>query len=232
MEQLDQIIALIAITMGVGWASGINLYATLATLGILSMTGNMVLPEELNVLSNPLVIGAAGLMYMVEFTADKIPGVDSIWDSIHTFIRIPAGAVLAAGMVGDAGVGVELAAAIVGGGLATTTHVTKTGGRMLINTSPEPVSNWVASITEDVVVILGIWTAVQSPWLFLLLLVLFILLLIWLLPKIWRALKKAGRGLKSLFIKPGETATTASASADSPIDLPQLDNPPPTQPRQ
>jgi len=220
MEQLDQMITLIALTMGVGWASGINLYATLATLGILGMTGHMVLPEELNVLTNPLVIAAAGLMYMVEFTADKIPGVDSIWDSIHTFIRIPAGAILAAGMVGDAGVGVELAAAIVGGGLATTTHATKTGSRLLINTSPEPMTNWIASIGEDIVVVMGIWTAVQNPWLFMLLLVLFLLLLIWLLPKIWRALKKTGRGIKSLFIRPREANTQAAAG--SPIDLPSL----------
>lgn len=221
MEQLDQIISLIAITMGVGWASGINLYATLLTLGILGSTGHMTLPEELNVLTNPLVIGAAGLMYMVEFTADKIPGVDSGWDALHTFIRIPAGAVLAAGLVGDAGPGIELAAAIVGGGLAATTHVTKTGSRMLINTSPEPVSNWMASITEDVVVVLGIWTAVQNPWLFLLLLILSLLLIAWLLPKIWRALKKAGRGIKSLFIRPRQT--TANQATESPIDLPQLD---------
>lgn len=225
MEQLDQIVALIALTMGVGWASGINLYATLATLGILSMTGNMVLPDELSVLANPLVIAAAGLMYMVEFTADKIPGVDSVWDSIHTFIRIPAGAVLAAGMVGDAGAGVELAAAIVGGGMATTTHITKTGSRMLINTSPEPVTNWVASITEDVVVVLGLWTALQNPWLFLLLLLLFFALIIWLLPKIWRGLKKAGRGLKSLFIKqPPATAQFPEEPTAPPIELPRLNH--------
>lgn len=220
MEQLDQIVTLIAVTMGVGWASGINLYATLLTLGIMSMTGHMVLPEELEILGNPLVIAAAGLMYMVEFTADKVPGVDSIWDSIHTFIRIPAGAILAAGMVGDTSAAVELAAAIVGGGLAATTHATKTGGRILINTSPEPMSNWIASIGEDVVVILGMWTAIQHPWAFLVLLVLFILMLVWLLPKIWRALKKAGRGIRSLFIRdrgyPGETITGA------PIDLPDL----------
>lgn len=221
MEQLDQIATLIALTMGVGWASGINLYATLATLGIMGLTGNMVLPEELDLLANPFVIGAAGLMYMVEFTADKIPGVDSVWDSIHTFIRIPAGAVLAAGMVGDTSAGMELAAAIVGGGMATTTHVTKTGGRLLINTSPEPVSNWITSITEDIVVILGIWTAVQNPWLFLALLVLFILLLIWLLPKIWRGLKKAGRGIKSLFIR--TQPDMPSQPADPPINLPKLD---------
>lgn len=229
MEQLDQIVALIALTAGVGWASGINLYATLVTLGILGATGNMVLPEELNVLTDPMVIAAAGLMYMVEFTADKVPGVDSIWDSIHTFIRIPAGAILAAGMVGDASAGVELAAAIVGGGLAATTHVTKSGGRMLINTSPEPASNWIASITEDIVVVLGIWTAVQNPWLFLILLVLFLLMLIWLLPKIWRMLKKASQGIKSLF---ASTKQPASCSpAESPIDLPQLDNPPHMQKR-
>lgn len=223
MEQLDQIITLIAITMGVGWASGINLYATLLTLGILGSTGHMVLPEELNILTNPMVIAAAGLMYMVEFTADKIPGIDSIWDSLHTFIRIPAGAILAAGLVGDASAGVELAAAIVGGGLATTTHITKTGGRMLINTSPEPVSNWVASITEDIVVVLGLWTAIQNPWLFMFLLILFLLLLIWLLPKIWRTLKKAGRGIKSLFIRTKKT--TAHSTTESPIDLPELNNP-------
>jgi hypothetical protein len=224
MEQLDQIVTLIALTAGVGWASGINLYATLVTLGILGVTGNMVLPEELNVLTNPMVIAAAGLMYMVEFTADKIPGIDSIWDSIHTFIRIPAGAILAASMIGDAGAGVELAAAIVGGGLATTTHMTKTGSRLLINTSPEPVTNWIASITEDIAVVLGIWTAVQNPWLFLLLLVFFLLMLVWLLPKIWRMLKKAGRGIKSLLIRPKETA--ANSATESPIDLPQLDKPP------
>lgn len=220
MEQLDQIVTLIALTMGVGWASGINLYATLVTLGILGITGNMVLPEELAVLSNPLVIAAAGLMYMVEFTADKVPGVDSVWDSIHTFIRIPAGAVLAASMVGDTSVAAELAAAIVGGGLAATTHATKTGGRLLINTSPEPMTNWVASIGEDIAVVLGIWTAVQNPWLFLVLLILFLLMLIWLLPKIWRGLKKAGRGIKSLFIRNREPQS--NAATEPPIDLPNL----------
>lgn len=220
MEQLDQIVTLIALTMGVGWASGINLYATLVTLGILGMTGHMALPEELAVLSNPMVIAAAGLMYMVEFTADKVPGVDSVWDSIHTFIRIPAGAVLAASMVGDTSVAAELAAAIVGGGLAATTHATKAGGRMLINTSPEPMTNWVASIGEDIVVVLGIWTAVQNPWLFLVLLILCLLFIAWLLPKIWRALKKAGRGIKSLFIRNRDPQS--EAATEPPIDLPNL----------
>ncbi len=204
MEQLDQIIAMLALTMGVGWASGINLYATLLTLGVLANTGHMVLPEELSILADPMVMLAAGLMYMVEFTADKIPGVDTGWDSIHTFIRIPAGAVLAATVIGDMSPAVELAAAIVGGGLAATTHATKAGSRILINSSPEPFSNWTASIAEDVIVIAGLWTAIQNPWLFMVLLVVFLLLLVWLLPKIWAGVKAIFRAVKRLFVKEDE----------------------------
>jgi hypothetical protein len=201
MEQLDQIIAMLALTMGVGWASGINLYATLLTLGVLANTGHMVLPEELAILADPMVMGAAGLMYMVEFTADKIPGIDTGWDSIHTFIRIPAGAVLAATIIGDMSPAVEMAAALVGGGLAATTHATKAGSRILINTSPEPFTNWTASIAEDFLVIAGLWTAIQNPWLFMILLVLFLLMLIWLLPKIWAGVKTVFRAIKRLFVK-------------------------------
>lgn len=199
MEQLDQIIALIAITMGIGWASGINLYAALFMLGIMNHTGHFSLPEELVVLADPLVMSAAALMYLVEFTADKIPGVDSIWDSIHSFIRIPAGAVLAAGMMGDTSMAIELAAAIVGGSMAAASHATKAGGRVLVNTSPEPFSNWFLSIAEDITVILGLWAAIQHPWIFLVLLLLFILLMIWLLPKIWLGIKKIASTLKGLF---------------------------------
>jgi len=108
------VVETIALTMGVAWASGINLYATIATLGLLGATGNIDLPPDLEILMDPLVIGAAGFMYFVEFIADKTPGVDSGWDTIHTFIRIPAGAILAAGAVGDVGAGAELAA-IIGG---------------------------------------------------------------------------------------------------------------------
>lgn len=190
MEQLDAVVATIALTMGVGWASGINLYATLLMLGLLANTGNLDLPPDLQVLANPLVIGAAGLMYAVEFFADKTPGVDTGWDTIHTFIRIPAGAALAAGAVGDMSVAVEVAAAIVGGGVAATTHVTKAGSRVLINTSPEPFSNWTASFAEDIAVIAGIWTALYHPFVFLGLFVIFIILMIWLLPKLWRGVKK------------------------------------------
>ncbi|MCF7980893.1 MAG: DUF4126 domain-containing protein [Pseudomonadales bacterium] len=199
MEQLDQIIALLAITMGVGWASGINLYATLLMLGIMANTGHMTLPANLEILADPLVMSAAGLMYMVEFTADKIPGIDTGWDSIHSFIRIPAGAVLAATVIGDASPAIELAAAIVGGGLAAATHATKAGGRILVNTSPEPFSNWFLSLGEDVAVFMGLWAAIQHPWVFLVLLATFLILLIWLLPKIWSGIKGIFRTIARFF---------------------------------
>lgn len=198
MEQLNHIASIIALTMGVGWASGINLYAAIFMLGILGATGNMVLPPGLQILASPLVIGASGLMYLVEFVADKVPGVDSGWDALHTFIRIPAGALLAAGAVGPTHEAVSLAAAIMGGGMAAGAHATKAGTRVLINTSPEPFSNWVASFTEDVVVIVGLWTALNHPWLFLLLLLAFVLLMIWLLPRLWRGVKRVFGFLKYL----------------------------------
>jgi len=181
---------MIALTMGTAWASGINLYATVFMLGALNATGNMVLPAELQVLSDPLVLAAAGFMYCVEFFADKIPGVDTGWDTLHTFIRIPAGAMLAAGAVGDMGPGAQLAAALIGGSMTATSHAAKAGSRVMINTSPEPFTNWAASITEDVAVIGGLWAALYYPWVFLVGLVIFILLLIWLLPKLWRGIVK------------------------------------------
>ncbi len=199
METLDQISTQLALTMGVAWASGINLYATLLMLGLMANTGNIALPPDLQIVANPLVIGAAGLMYCVEFFADKVPGVDTGWDAIHTFIRIPAGAMLAAGAVGDLNPAVELAAAIAGGSVAAASHATKAGSRVLINTSPEPFSNWAASIGEDVAVIAGVWASIQHPIIFLVLFVLFILLLIWLLPKLWRGIKKVLRFIAGLF---------------------------------
>ena len=192
MESYNEIIGIIALTMGASWASGINLYATILALGIASSTGTIELPENLQVLSNPLVIGAAGFMYFVEFFADKIPGVDTGWDSIHTFIRIPAGALLASGMIAptEAGLAAEVAVGILGGGLSAITHATKSGSRVLINTSPEPFTNWSASILEDVAVFTGLWAALHHPYCFVASIILFILLLIWLLPKLWRGIKK------------------------------------------
>ncbi len=190
MEHLDKIIETISLTMGVAWASGINLYAAILVLGGLAATGNMTLPPGLEVLTEPMVLFAAAVMYFVEFFADKIPGVDTGWDSIHTFIRIPAGAMLAAGAVGDVTPAVAIAAGLLGGGLSAGTHATKAGSRVMINTSPEPVTNWVVSVAEDVAVIGGLWAALHYPWAFVGALIVFIILMIWLLPKIWRGVKK------------------------------------------
>jgi hypothetical protein len=191
----------IALTMGVAWASGINLYAAIVMLGYLGSTGNIDLPPELQILTNPVIILAAGVMYCIEFFADKVPGIDTGWDLIQTFIRIPAGAALAAGAIGDVGTGAQLAAAVTGGTLATGSHLVKSGGRVLINTSPEPFTNWFASIGEDVAVIAGLWTALHHPLLFLFLLLLFIIALSWLLPRIWS-------GIRRVFTKLGRLAGT------------------------
>ncbi len=207
---------IIALSMGAAWASGINLYATIFMLGYMGLTGNIALPDELQILTDPMVMAAAGFMYCVEFFADKIPGVDSGWDTMHTFIRIPAGAMLAAGAVGDVTPAVELTAALLGGTLAAGSHATKAGSRLLINTSPEPVTNWGASISEDLLVIAGLWTALHHPVLFLIALGLFIVLMIWLLPRLWRLLKtifqKVGAWLG--LIKPVENDSMASASTE------------------
>lgn len=215
MDAYQQVISTIAITMGAAWASGINLYATIAVLGILGATGNVTLPEQLMVLQSPLVIGCAGLMYLVEFFADKTPGVDTGWDTIHTFIRIPAGVILAAGFVGDVSPALVVAAGILGGAVSATSHMVKAGSRVLINTSPEPFTNWTASLVEDIVVIGGIFTALHYPLVFLLMFVLFILLAIWLLPKIWRAIRFLFVKLKGVF-----------SSDSQPVSFEQLEEKP------
>lgn len=193
MENYDALLATLALTMGASWASGINLYAALLVLGLGGATGNIDLPPALQMLQDPLVIGAAGLMYAVEFFADKIPGVDSGWDTLHTFVRIPAGALLAAGAVGDVTPAIEISAGILGGGLAATSHATKAGSRLLINTSPEPFTNWGASFTEDLMVFGGLWAALNYPLVFLGFLILFLLMVIWMLPKLWRLIKRVFR---------------------------------------
>ncbi len=205
MENYNDIIHSLSLAMGASWASGINLYATIFILGFSALNGAFVLPPELQVLSNPLVIGAAGFMYCVEFFADKVPGVDTGWDAIHTFIRIPAGALLAAGAMGDMGSAAQISAAILGGGLAATTHATKAGSRVLINTSPEPFSNWGASIAEDLTVFAGLWAALNHPVFFLVVLIVFILFSIWLLPKLWKGIKKVFEFVTKFFTSKQDT---------------------------
>ena len=188
-------VSAIAVTLGVGWASGINLYAAMLTLGVLGVTGAMTLPPDLQILTSPIVILAAGAMYFVNFFADKIPGVDSINDVLHTFIRSPAGALLAAGAAGQMGPEWQLAAGILGGTLAAGSHATKAGARMLINTSPEPFSNIAASLTEDVALFGGLTLALSHPITFLCLLAVFIALLVWLLPRLVRLVMASFRRL-------------------------------------
>lgn len=194
MEQYQEIIQIIALSMGVAWASGLNLYAAILTIGIAGSSGNLALPTTLEILQDPLVLTAAGFMFIVEFFADKFPGVDTGWDALHTFIRIPAGAFLAAGAIGEASAAMTLAAAIVGGTITGATHLTKASSRLMINTSPEPVSNWAASFTEDIAVVGGLMLALNHPALFLVLLLVFLLAIAWLLPRLWR-------GIKLLFTK-------------------------------
>lgn len=188
----------IALSMGVAWASGINLYAAILVLGLLGLSGSLALPESLQVLQQPLVIGAAGLMYGIEFFADKIQGIDSVWDSVHTFIRIPAGAVLAACAIGEIDPAVVTAAALIGGSLTAGTHLTKTSTRLFINTSPEPFSNIGASVAEDAMAVAGLWVALHAPVVFLACLVIFLILMLWLLPVLWRGLARTYRNLKNI----------------------------------
>ena len=217
METLE----IISLTLGVAWASGINLYAAVLVLGYFGSTGDIALPPDLQLLTNPVVMLAAGFMYCVEFFADKTPGVDTGWDVIHTFIRIPAGALLAAGMAEglDVGPAAEFAAFLVGGGVAATSHATKAGTRALINTSPEPVTNWTASITEDIAVVGALWAALNHPWLFLALLLVFLVVVAWLLPKIWRALKRLFRAMGRFFGKREEAAEGVPPPARGRKDL-------------
>ena len=199
MEQYQSLINTISLTMGAAWASGINLYATIFMLGILGANNVIALPPSLELLTNPLVIGAAGIMYFVEFFADKIPAVDSTWDAVHTFIRIPLGALLAAGAVGEVNPAVTTAAFLLGGTMAAGTHAAKAGTRVLINTSPEPFTNIAASVTEDVAVVGGLWTALNYPLVFITFIVAFALFLIWALPKLWRGIKKVFGAIVRLF---------------------------------
>jgi hypothetical protein len=149
--------------MGASWVSGINLYACVGTLGLLGRFAHLQLPGELQVLTNWWVIGVALALYVVEFVADKVPLVDSTWDVIHTFIRIPAGAVLAAAAFGDFDRSIQVIALLLGGGLALTSHGTKAATRVALNASPEPVSNAVASVIEDIIAVVTTVISVFVP---------------------------------------------------------------------
>ena len=196
MDALARHVPEVAIAAALAWGAGLRLYATLFCVGLAGMLGWVELPSHLHMLQSPLVLGASAFMTFVEFFADKIPWVDSLWDVVHTFIRIPAGAALAAAVFGDSGAAAALAAAIVGGTISGGAHLSKAGGRATINASPEPFSNWAASFFEDAAVPAGLWLAFAHPLVFLILLAAFAVVTILMVRWI-------GRGLVRLYSRRG-----------------------------
>lgn len=192
-------ISTLALAMGSSWVSGINLYAAVATLGLLGRFANLQLPGELDVVTNWWVIGVAAAMYVIEFVADKVPYVDSAWDVVHTFIRVPAGAALAAASFGDYDRGVQVIALLVGGGIALSSHGTKASSRMAINTSPEPASNIAASLFEDTVAVGSMLLAVFYPIILIVVVTVCVLLAVFILPKILRFLRRVFTKVRDFF---------------------------------
>lgn len=187
----------LSLALGSAWTSGINLYATVSMLGLLQKFGGVKLPGGLDALDNWWIIGIAGGLYIVEFAADKIPYVDSVWDVVHTFIRVPAGAVVAYAATSQMDPTVTISAALIGGGLALASHGTKTAARVTANLSPEPVSNWTLSIVEDIIAFVGTLLAVFAPIVVAVILVLFLIGFLWFLPKIVRRLLRMVRAVSA-----------------------------------
>ncbi len=208
----------LSLAMGVAWASGLNLYATIAVLGLAGSGGMIQLPPELQILTDPLVVSVACIMYFIEFFADKVPYVDNGWDAIHTFIRVPAGALLAARAVGSVNPGLELAALLAGGSVALAAHGTKATVRLVVNTSPEPFSNWFASVGEDLTVLGGLWLVFNHPILMLVLVFGFTAFAVWLIPKLYRLAKRGFQALRVRFR--GEPL--ARNAAGTPVSAPPV----------
>jgi hypothetical protein len=190
---------LLALAAALGWASGFRLYAVVFLTGMAGWMGWMELPPGLQVLQHPGVLGASGLMLFVEFFADKIPFVDSIWDAVHTVIRIPAGAALAAGAIGADSTAMGWIAALIGGSLAATSHATKMTTRAAVNTSPEPFSNMAVSLFEDGLVVFMLWLSATHPSLFTLVLIVSVVLAVVLLVVLIKFLRTVVRGLSEFF---------------------------------
>ncbi|MGE0102614.1 MAG: DUF4126 domain-containing protein [Blastocatellales bacterium] len=195
-------IATIGTAMGSAWLSGINLYATVVTLGVLDRLKLVKLPGGLDMLGEWWVIGLAGAMYAIEFVADKIPAVDTAWDAIHTFIRVPAGAILAASAFAEFDPAVRIVALIVGGGIALSSHGTKAATRLTANTSPEPVSNIALSIGEDILTFGSAVLMAFYPIVIMIVVIVFLIIAIWLVPKIVRALRRMLNRLRSILDPP------------------------------
>jgi uncharacterized membrane protein len=195
--------SVLSLALGSAWTSGINLYATVTVLGLLQRFGATKLPGGLEVLDNWWIIGIAGFLYLVEFVADKVPYVDSVWDVIHTFIRVPAGAIVAYAATNNLDPTVSVVAGLLGGGLAFSSHGTKAALRATANLSPEPVSNWALSFIEDGIAIIGSFLAVFAPLAIAVVLVVFLIIFFWLMPKFLRAMRKMANGTRSFFTGKG-----------------------------
>lgn len=180
----------LALAAALAWGAGLRLYLVTFLFGLAAALGYWTLPDHLRVLAHPMVIGTAGFMALVEMFADKLPWLDSIWDAFHTFIRIPAGAALAAAVFGDSGTATAVAAGLLGGTLTATTHAAKAGTRAIANTSPEPVSNLVLSVGEDLAATGGTWLAVTYPLVFLGALGVFLLLALLAFRLIWKGIQR------------------------------------------
>jgi hypothetical protein len=189
----------LSLGLGSAWTSGINLYATVAMLGLIEKFGLAKLPGGLDALNNWWIIGVALGLYVLEFFADKIPYVDSVWDVIHTFIRIPAGAVVAYGATNQLDPSIYVTAFLLGGGLATAAHGSKAALRVGANFSPEPVTNWLLSFSEDGIAIVGVILAVFAPMAIAVVLGLFLIIFVWFAPKVLRALRRMFRAVIGFF---------------------------------
>ena len=185
-----EMISSIGLLLGSSWASGVNLYMSVAGLGIAHRMNWLELPGDMEIISHPLIIGVAGALYLVEFVADKIPYVDSIWDSVHTFIRPVASAVLGYAAMGDAGQVMQILVMLLTGGIALDSHLTKATTRLAINASPEPVTNSIASVTEDATVIGTLYLIIHHPAAIAVLVTVFIIFSIWFLMKMFKFMKR------------------------------------------
>jgi len=191
--------SLLALAAALGWASGFRLYAVVFIVGTMGAMGWMPLPPGLHVLQNPLVLLVAGGLMLVEFFADKVPWIDSAWDAVHTVIRVPGGALLAAGVFGADNVTMGVVAGLLGGSLAATSMATKMTTRAAANTSPEPFSNWLLSFFEDGLVVAVVWLATQHPVAFGIALVVMVAVSVLLLVVLFKFLRAVVRRLSSFF---------------------------------
>jgi hypothetical protein len=185
----------LSLVLGTGFSSGLNLYATVATLGLLQRFGAIHLPDKLQVLSHPAVLGVAIGLYLVEFLADKIPYVDSVWQAVHTFIRPPAAALLAFSVTGAASEPWRWGAALLAGGIALTSHGTKASARAAANMSPEPLSNWALSFGEDLLAVWITWFATAHPTMAIVFVSVLLVLSLFLLYHLFRFLRRTFRKL-------------------------------------